>query len=112
MYIQVCIQKVEAKLLTSSCEVCLLFSPFFLFIFYTSFPACLIRRGKKNPKHFQEQQNADHKSFLLQPWQHGLGVLTQDERPWRVERDLTSPESPVLQSLTSFANSKDFHTFT
>ena len=49
----------------------LAFPPLFLFIFYSSFPPGLMRREKI---HFQEQQNADHKLFLLQSWQHRLGV--------------------------------------
>lgn len=41
----------------------------------------------------------------------GWECLTGGERPWRVERDLTSPGCPVVQSLNSFPDSKDFHAF-
>lgn len=50
--------------------------------------------------------------FYSNPGSTSWECLTQDETPQRVERDLTSLGSPVLQSLSSSANRKDFYTFT
>lgn len=89
---------------------------FACFFFPSSFFSATLRSpliwwgGKKSIFRSSKMQTTN--CFYSNPGSTGWECLTWDERLQCVERDLTFPGSQVLQSLTSFANSEYFHTFT
>lgn len=102
------LQKVELKLLSSSSEVW--FGFFFPLSFYllSFIPPWFDEEEKKKKNPSSEAPKCRPNCLYSDPDTASWDSLTQEDLS--MLRDLTSPGSPVLQSLTSSADSKDSHT--